>query len=98
MSARFTREQTSCAEAIDDPERVAKLIVEARPDDTRREGVSHIADAFADVIPDVWNFLGTRAVLEVDKDRGDAGTRETAQEVEFWRFLQRALEWIGYLR
>src|SRR5262249_18689601 len=84
-------------EAIADPDRAAKLIVEAGPDDARRESVSHIADAFADVIPDVWNFLGTRAVLEVDKDRGDAGTRETAQEVEFWRFLQRAFESLGDL-
>src|SRR5262249_36264600 len=56
-----------------------------------------IADAFADVIPDIRNLPGARAVLKSDEDRGHAGTRETAQEVESWRFLQRAFEPLGDL-
>ena len=40
-------------EAVDDPEGVAELVVEARPDDARRQGMPHVADALSHVIPDV---------------------------------------------
>ena len=56
-------------EAVDDPERVAELVVEARPDDARRQGVPDIADALADMIPDVGNFPGGGAALQIDEDR-----------------------------
>src|SRR5262249_10645953 len=35
--------------------------------------------------------------LEIDEDRGDAGAREAAQEIELWRFLQRAFKPLGDL-
>ena len=60
-------------EAVDDPERVAELVVEARPDDARRQRVADIADALAHVIPDVGNLPGGRAALQIDEDRRDAG-------------------------
>ena len=40
-------------EAVDDAERVAEIVVEARADDAGRQRVADIADALADVIPDV---------------------------------------------
>ena len=43
-------------EAVDDSEGITELIVEARADDAGRQGVAHIGDAFADVIPDVGNL------------------------------------------
>src|SRR5262249_33747811 len=48
-------------------------------------------------VPDVRNLSGARAVLEIDEDRGYPRTRETAQEVKLWRFLQRTLEPFGNL-
>ena len=50
-------------EAVDDPEGVAELVVEARPDDARGQRVADVADALADVIPDVGNLPGGRAAL-----------------------------------
>ena len=79
-------------EAVDDPERIAELIVEAWPDDARRQSVTHVADAFANMVPGVRNFPGARAVFEIDEDGGHAGACETAQEIEVWRFLQRAFK------
>ena len=45
-------------EAVDDAERVAELVVEARSDDASRQRVAHIADALADVIPDIGHLPG----------------------------------------
>ena len=45
-------------EPVDDPECVAEIVVEERPDDARGERVANIADAFADMIPDVGDFSG----------------------------------------
>ena len=84
-------------EAVDDAEGVAEIVVEARPDDAGRQRVADVADALADVIPDVGNFSGGRAALQVDEDRRDAGAREAAQEVELRRLLQLALEPLGDL-
>ena len=57
-------------EAVDDPERVAEIVVEERPDDAGRKRVANIADAFADVIPDVGDFSGGRVALQIDENRG----------------------------
>ncbi len=89
--------ETVSGETVDDAEGVAELIIEAWSDDADRQRMTHVADTFADVVPDVRNFPGARAVLEVDENRGHAGARETAQEVKIWRFLQRALESFGDL-
>src|SRR5215470_7780344 len=80
--------------AVDDPERVAELVVEAWADDANRQGMT---DALANVIPDVRNFSGGRATLQIDEDRGGAGTRKAPQVVELRCFLQLALEPFGDL-
>src|SRR5690348_11453893 len=80
------------SEAIDNAERVAKFVVEPRADDARGQGVAHVADALAHVIPDVRDFPGTRVVFEIDEDRGHPRAREATQEVKLWRFLQRAFK------
>ena len=67
------------------------------PDDARRQGVADVADAFANVIPDVRDFPGRRAALQIDEDGGHAGAREAAQEIEIRRLLQLALEPLGDL-
>ena len=41
--------------------------------------------------------LAVVAALQIDEDRGDAGAREAAQEVELRRLLQLALEPFGDL-
>jgi hypothetical protein len=48
--------ETVGGEAVDDAEGVAELVVEAGPDDAGRQGVADVADALADVIPDVGDL------------------------------------------
>src|SRR5262245_63333817 len=59
--------------------------------------MTHIADALADVIPDVGYLVGGRAALEIDEDGRDAGTRIAAQVIEVRGFLQLALGPLGDL-
>src|SRR4029077_7066866 len=61
------------------------------------QGVTHIADALADMIPDVRNLPGAGVVLEIDEDRGYAGACKTAQKIELCSSLQCALEPLGDL-
>src|SRR5215469_13513749 len=84
-------------EPIDDPERVAEFIIESWSYHPGRQGVAHVADALAYMIPDVRDVPGGGAILEIDEDRGHAGARETAQEVQLRRFLQRAFQPLGNL-
>src|SRR5215510_10682953 len=84
-------------EAIDDPERIAEVVIEAWSDHARRQGMADIADALADVIPDVGNFPGGGTALQIDEDGRIAGAREAAQKIEFRRFLQLALKPLGDL-
>jgi hypothetical protein len=95
--AKLAMRKSIRGEAVDNSECVAEFIVEARSDNARGEGVAHVADAFAHVIPDIGNLPRTRAVPEIDEDRGDAGAREAAQEIELRRFLQRTFEPFGDL-
>src|SRR5262245_2049990 len=92
MVAQLAMSEAVGREAVDDPERIAEIVVEARTDHAGRQRMAHVADALAHVVPDVGNFLGGGAALEIDEDRGDAGAREAAQEIELRRLLQRALE------
>ena len=71
--AQLAMREAVGGEAVDDAERVAELVVEARADDAGRQGVPHVADALADVIPDVRHLLRRGAALQIDEDRGDAG-------------------------
>ena len=95
--AQLAMREAVGGEAVDDAEGIAELVVEARSDDAGRQGVADVADALADVIPDVRHFPGGGAALQIDEDRRDAGAREAAQVVELRRFLQLALEPLGHL-
>ena len=79
------------------PECIAEFVVEAGSDHAHRKGGAHVADALADVIPDIGNFRCSRAALQIDEDRRNAGTCETAQIVEARRFLQRSLKALRHL-
>ena len=54
--AQLAMREAVRGEAVDDAERVAEVVVEARPDDAGRQRVADVADALADVIPDVGNL------------------------------------------
>src|SRR5262249_54857799 len=84
-------------ESIDNPERIAEFVVEAGLDNADRKSRAHVADAFADMVPDVRNFLRRSGAFQIDKDRRNAGARVTAQEIETRRFLKRALKPLGNL-
>ena len=84
-------------EAVDDPEHVAEVVVEERPDDARRQRVAHVADALAHLVPGVLDLGGRGRADEVDEDRRGARSREAAQEVEVRGFLEPAFEPLGDL-
>src|SRR5689334_21064729 len=83
--------------AVDDPERIAEIVIEARPYNSCRERVADIADILANLIPGGGNLLCVRATRQVDEDSRDGGTRETAQKIQMRRFLQLAFEPLGHL-
>ena len=56
--AKLAMSEAVRGEAVDDAEGVAELVIEARSDDAGRQGVPHVTDALADVVPDVRNLLG----------------------------------------
>ena len=84
-------------EAVDDAEGIAELVVEAGPDDAGRQGMAHVSDALADMVPNVGHLARRRAALQVDEDRGRAGAGEAAQEIEARGFLERALDPLCHL-
>src|SRR5262245_40167655 len=84
-------------EPEDDSKRVAEIIVEARSDNPDRQGMTNVADAFADVIPDIGNLTCRRVTLQIHEDRCGSRTCKAAQEVELRRLLKRALETLSNL-
>ena len=76
--AQFALAEPIRGEAVDDPENIAEFIVEARPDYPRRQGVAHIADAFADLVPDIGNFEARVDPFRLTKIVVDTGAGETA--------------------
>ena len=97
MVTQFAVRETVARKAVDNPERIAEIVIEAGPNNSGRQRVADIADILANLIPGVGNFLCVRAALQVDKDCRDAGAREAAQKIQVRRFLQFALEPLGYL-
>ena len=95
--AKLAMGETIRGEAVDDPERVAELVVEAGADDAGRQGTADVADVLADMIPDVRHFLGRGAAFQVHEYGGDAGAREAAQKVEVRRLFEGAFDAIGHL-
>ena len=98
MIAQLARGKSVGGESIDDPEGVAELVVETWPDDAGRQCMPHVADALADVVPDVRHLAGRCLAFQVDEDGGQAGAGVAAQEVEVRRLLQRALDALGDLQ
>ena len=65
--AQLTLAEAVCGKAIDDAERIAEFIVETRPDYPLWQGVPHVGDAFAHVVPDVGDFASRGRSLQIDK-------------------------------
>src|SRR5690606_17622096 len=65
-------------ESVDDAERVAELVVEARPGDAGWQGAAHVADALADMVPGIGDLSGVSTTFQIDKNRGDAGGCDTS--------------------
>ena len=80
--AQLAMREAVGGEAVDDPERVAELVVEERSHHAGRQGVAHVGDALAHVVPGVVDLPGRRRAFQVDEDRRDAGLGEAAQEIE----------------
>ena len=56
--AELARREAVRGEAVDDPERVAELVVEEGPKRARRQRVLDVADTLAHMIPNIGDFLG----------------------------------------
>jgi hypothetical protein len=85
------------SDAVDDPKNITEFVVESRTDHTGWQGVANVADAFANVVPNVGNLCGGGLPLQVDEDGGLAGARVAAQKIEARRFLKGALKPVGEL-
>src|SRR6476619_6000235 len=83
--------------AIDNPEGITEIVIEAEPNNSCRKRVADITDILANLIPGDRNLFCARAPLQVDKDCRNAGTREAAQKIQVRRFLQFAFKPLGYL-
>ena len=95
--AQLAMREAVGGEAVDDAERVAELVVEARSDDAGRQRVADVADALADVVPDVGDSLAVALPFRLTKIVVTPARRVAAQEIELRRFLQLALEPLGDL-
>ena len=95
--AQLTLREAVGREAVDDAEGVAEVVVEERPEHAARQGVAHVADALAHVVPEVGHDRGVGRPFEVHEDARHARAGEAAQEVDVGDFLQRALEPLGHL-
>jgi hypothetical protein len=96
--AQFAMREAIGGEGVDDSEGVAELVVEKGSDDPLRQGVAHVADLFAHLVPAVRNVPSLRAPDQIDENGGGAGTGEAAQVVEIRNLLQGAFETLGDLR
>src|SRR5277367_1760913 len=84
-------------DAVDDAVNVAEFIVEPRTDHAVRQGVAHVANAGANVVPNRGDFRSPGLAFQIDKDGRLAGAGKTAQKIEVWRFLKGPLEPVGNL-
>ena len=84
-------------EAVDQPEGVAEIVVEAGSDHSGRQRAAYVADVLANLIPDVRDVGGSRRPLQVDEDGGEAGFCVAAQKIETLGLLQLALDAFGDL-
>src|SRR5262249_666674 len=92
LISKLAMGETIAREAVDDTERIAKVVVEAWTDDAGGQRVANITNVLAGLIPGIPNFLGAGGAFQVHKDRRDAGSREAAYEIQVRRFLQFPLK------
>ena len=69
-------------EAVDDAERVAKIIVEPRPDNPGRKRMADVANILSDLIPNVRNIARLCLPLQIDEDGCNTRARVASQRVE----------------
>ena len=63
MVTKFAVREAVTGKAIDNPERIAKIVVEAGPDNACRQRVADIANILANLVPGVSNLFCVRATL-----------------------------------
>src|SRR5690606_4304640 len=84
-------------EPVDDPERVAEVVVEGGAHDALRQRVPDVADLVADLLPDGGDLLRRRVAAQVHEDHRLPGVRVAAQRIERRQLLEPALEPLGEL-
>ena len=76
---------------------VAKVVVEKRADHAVRQFGANVGDEIAHPDPSAVDVGRLGVVAQVDEDRGDAGARQVAREIEVRQLLEFLLDAIGDL-
>ena len=96
--AQLTEGETVGSKGVDDAKSIAEVVVEERADHAAGQGLAHVADILAHLVPDIGNRFRWRGLLQVDEDCGLARRGVAAHPVEMVGFLQRALQTFGDLQ
>jgi hypothetical protein len=84
-------------EGVDRADGVAEPVIEKRSLDALGQRGSNVVDLLADLVPNIGDDCGRRALLENDEDRRLAGLGVALQVIERRRLLQLLLDPIGDL-
>src|SRR5215469_16467256 len=98
LIAQLAKGEAVRGKAVNRAVSVPELVIKEGADNALGQGLAHIADLFADLVPGVIDHPSMRAAEEIDKDHRPAGIGVAAQDVEVWHLLQRALEPLGQLQ
>ena len=88
LDSHFGRAEAIRRQGINDAIDVAKVIVEKRPLHALRQGVAHVANFFAHLVPNISHIRGFGRVLDLKNDLRFARLGVAADLVGIRRFLQ----------
>ena len=93
----FGGRETLAAQGVNHAEHITKIVIEKRPDHTRRQAAAHVTDLFAHGVPNVRHICRVRVVLDLKNDLRLARLGIAADLVGKRHLLQRALDLVGHL-
>ena len=85
------------SESVDDSVGIAEFVVKAGTDNAGRQGMTDVADALPDMIPDVRNLRRPGRLFQLNENGGAPGARVAANKIEAGRFLKLTLQPLGNL-
>ncbi len=89
--------ETFAAQGIDHAIHITKFVVEKWPHHALRQAATHVANLFADRVPNLGHIAGFGVVLDLENDLRFAWLRIAANLVGKRHLLQGALQLVGHL-